>query len=588
MESQEETFQHPGGIVNFALHSRRIHHVGIENDHHYQLFACRLISALWVIIAMSESPTGSPWNKKLRALLPLAMLGVAATILWVTYESHQRQKNNQQAKLEQHGLEELAAARAMVDTHDPHWRLKDFPKRMPSLAPEQDAATFYQQAEQEWRQKTEEMHKERQYMASVPWILNSYYIERPSNLLPSETIKELKRTQVALEKTLHFTRQAAKLTKGNFSIPDPEEVLEKLKVKRNNRMKLLFGYEWIKTQPEATMVNSVVAPVCGQAVLDFAEEKPSAFDQLALALHLSMLPNQPGQDILMFNSSGCSFCLLVLEWMMGQRVINEQELLRLQKQLEPLLTMSAPLKNNLIFTRALADFFADAIHHDVAEARLDFWKYPPSNNVINRSVAECLRFTTEAIDHLELPLADFHLWYSQEKARYPGDASYQGPTEFSRMSPERLFRVYFLGYIEESVQRYYNHQERIRLALIALACERYRLHHGQFPGKPEQLRTLIDDDTWSDLFTPSSPIQIQLFPTPTGLILSKFNHLIKTHDPREWEKQTSIVSDDSQNYFLGFRLYRPELRGQPSHQLLLMRVVSLVAEISFSIQRMIK
>ena len=118
-------------------------------------------------------------------------------------------------------------------------------------------------------------------------------------------------------------------------------------------------------------------------------------------------------------------------------------------------------------------------------------------------MAECLYFTTEAIDHLDMPLADFHSWFTQASAHFPESMTYMGLEEFPKMSVERFFRVYFHAYLEESIQKYYKHQERIRVALLALVCERYRLRHKQFPGKPEQLRSLVEDTVWNDLFAPT-------------------------------------------------------------------------------------
>lgn len=509
---------------------------------------------------MPESPVSSPWQTRLLALLPLAVLGVVAMILWLTSDSKQQQYHIHQAQRDQEGQAILATARAEADAHDPHWRLIDFPKRLPNLSPEQDAAILFRQAQQEWAQKAKEMSDQRQYLYSFTGISDSYPCNRQ---LTPNVIDELRKILKIGEKSRALASQAKKLTQGNFPSVGYVEVLQDLKEKRDSSMKLFFGYVWLKNRPYDSLAGSVVTPVCGQAVLDFQEKKPGALDQLMLALHLSTLPNQPSEDILNFHSNGCGTCLLALEWMMGQRVLNEPDMLRLEKQLQSLLRLGAPLKNKFIFNRAVADYFADAYQNNVPQVKIDFWKYPPTNDVIYRSVAECLHFTTEAIDRLDLPLADFHSWFNQASARFPEDATYQGVEEFPKMSPERFFRVYFLAYLEESIQEYYGHQERLRLALIALACERYRLRHKQFPENPEQLRSLMDNTTWNDIFAPSSPIQIHLYATSVGMVISSLNELIKNRDPQEWDKYISMGKSLMQNRYLGFRLYRPELRGQP-------------------------
>ena len=317
---------------------------------------------------MPESPTNSPWQTRLFALFPLALVGVVALIFWLTHESRQHQRDARQIQRDQQGQEILETARASVAARDPHWRLIDFPKRRLNLPPDQDAGILYQKADNRLNDKLKEMLDQGERFDST--IYYSYPCNR--RLMPN-AIDYLKHSLKAFEECRTHATQAGKLTQGNFSIIGYDEVLHDLN--QNDRkffQKLFFGYAWLKNRPYKSMQSSVVIPVCGQAVSDFLERKPDFLNQWDVALHLATLPNQPGEDILRFNIDACSQCLVALEWMMGQRVLNEADLLRCEKQLQPLLRWGAPLKNNFIFTRAVADYYAEAYQNNMAQVKTDF------------------------------------------------------------------------------------------------------------------------------------------------------------------------------------------------------------------------
>jgi hypothetical protein len=175
-------------------------------------------------------------------------------------------------------------------------------------------------------------------------------------------------------------------------------------------------------------------------------------------------------------------------------------------------------------------------------------------------VAECLRFTTEAIEKLDLPFADFYAWYSQRAASYPGEATYYSEP-FSSMTPPRFFRVAFLPHLKTVVENYYHHQEALRITLAALACERYRLVYHRFPESPEQLRASMAEEAWADLFGDPSPTQLRFYSTSFGMAITVPENA--PADSQEWE---SRICMNQPGYYvrLGFRLYRPELRGRPA------------------------
>jgi hypothetical protein len=176
-----------------------------------------------------------------------------------------------------------------------------------------------------------------------------------------------------------------------------------------------------------------------------------------------------------------------------------------------------------------------------------------------QATAECIRFTTEAIEKLDLPLADFHAWYAQKTDSYPGDSTYHEP--FSSMTPQRFFQVIFLPHFKTVVQDYYYHQEVLRMTLVAIACERYRLVHQRFPESTEQLRGTMSEAVWTDLFADQTPIQLRLFPTPFGRAITTPANA--PADPQNWESRL-CMKEPGYYVRIGFRLYRPELRGKPA------------------------
>jgi hypothetical protein len=280
-----------------------------------------------------------------------------------------------------------------------------------------------------------------------------------------------------------------------------------------------------------------------------------------MIVDLALLPDSPCPDNLHYAVSGCQPVFALLEWMLGQRETKETDLVALQNRLEPMLRQSRPLQTSFFCFRALADHYAELYATGKKDIKKEFGENSAgmTHNVF-QGATECIRFITEAITKLDLPLADFDAWYSQKIDSYPGDATYYAEP-FSSMAPRRFFRVMFLPHLKTVVEDYYYHQEVLRLTLVALACERYRLVHRQFPENSQQLRACMSEDAWADLFNDKSPIQPRLYSTPFGMVVTKPENA--PSDSEDWE---SRICMNRPGYYvrIGFRLYRPELRGKPA------------------------
>jgi hypothetical protein len=61
--------------------------------------------------------------------------------------------------------------------------------------------------------------------------------------------------------------------------------------------------------------------------------------------------------------------------------------------------------------------------------------------------------------------------------------------------PLNIFLIYQLPRIKKSLYDCISEQTNVRLGLLALACERYRLKTGAFPGSIKEAKSMLPKET---------------------------------------------------------------------------------------------
>jgi hypothetical protein len=504
-------------------------------------------------------PRRSPW-------VDLGLIGavlVSGLLGWYWYQGRQKRvEAARQEQIDQAGKQILAEARDYARQHDPAWRFADFPQRVPDVSPQQDGAALLRLAYEQWQ-----VERPGPYVPWVPLVYhvkpNAAFFAAPSSRIAMhpDARQYLTTGAASLQACVKRVGQAVALKGGNFPVLTQAAVTSYLDLQGGGfvrlRSSLRFGLFYDDFYPYRTINGAL----CEAALAAWCTRQGNAWDALALSLRFSSLPRRLCPDNLEFQSHACQETLGVVEWILGQGVEAETSLHAFELQLQAQLRQSQPLHDTFITYRALADLFPDRYQARTADVTDCFGTYYEAmrENVYG-SAAECIRFVTDALPHLEKPLPEFHAWFAQRVATYPGGRDFLSD-QIPTMNPRRYFRTTFLASLEDCLEEYLKHQERLRITLVAVACERYRLRHQQFPSQAEQLHEVMDLAAWNDLFAKESPIHLHLYKTSFGLVVTSLAGNDLPSEGGVWENFVAMIHTGAYTR-IGFRLFHPELRGK--------------------------
>jgi hypothetical protein len=250
--------------------------------------------------------------------------------------------------------------------------------------------------------------------------------------------------------------------------------------------------------------------------------------------------------------------LAITEWLLGQRSFDERALANWQERLTPLLHHTLAIKNAFRLHRVLALDLAEAERTDAGDFATEFGHARfLLGTTIQYSAAEGIRRATEGIDKVDLPLREYMAWLTEITRRFDMDAN---PL---RAYPHTLYVMYLLPKFLKTAFDFVDYQQRLRLGLVGLACERYRLRFHKFPDRPEQLRELLGPVVFEEVLGTNAPVKIYFYPTPFGMVLTIFAGNAIPENPSDWEERV-CMNDQGTRILLGFRLYHPDQRGEPA------------------------
>lgn len=158
---------------------------------------------------------------------------------------------------------------------------------------------------------------------------------------------------------------------------------------------------------------------------------------------------------------------------------------------------------------------------------------------IVRARADFLEFVTELVAIARLPV-------EQQDSRYA--------EVLARIKKGSAFLQELLSYVAQHFKQYPRRQAGLRSALTALAVERYRLKHGRWPERLEDLVPAFLPALPTDPYTGSPLVYRQ---NDDGIVVYSVGVNGKD-DQGDIEHRSDAVDKD-----VGFRLYNPERRKQP-------------------------
>jgi hypothetical protein len=442
------------------------------------------------------------------------------------------------------GSRELEQAKALADAQDPLWRIADFPLRVPKVPREQDAALVMRQAASKFPKENPGLSLGELNMVlrgQDPRLTLFTMTQRaaPCNRrLHPFWLDKVQKGQAATQACRESLKPLAGFKAGSFAtVSDP--------------IKQIFAPEYETIVPVAETIRQ-------EALVDGIAGKDSAWEKLALALHLQMLPDEPSLSNLQLHFNGLARTLVITEWLLGQRSFAEKDLARWQERLTSLLRHTLPMKNAFRFHRVLAMDLADAQRTDAGDFKTEFgYARFLLGTTIQYSAAEGIRLATEGIEKVDLPLRDYISWLNEIMRRFDIDGN---PL---RAYPYTLYVMYLLPKFTRTALDFIEYQQRLRLGLVGLACERYRLRSQKFPAQPEQLRDLFAPAVYEELLGANAPVKIYFYQTPFGMVLTIFGGSLVPEDPQDWEERV-CMNDQGTRILLGFRLYNPDQRGEPA------------------------
>ncbi len=478
---------------------------------------------------VAERPRKNRWGRWVLLFFLTLLVAVVALGVWQSMQS----------------AREYESACALADAQDPLWRLTDAAEQRKAVPPNQDIVPFVVAAAQklpaEWPLLSAEDFS--QVLLGGDTIVtrsNPNPRANPGNLqLQPRWLDNLKKNTNGSESALALSRDFLNFPKGNFPIVT----------------------DW---KSPASPVNSAFARMVEaqrqRAILEWIAGSPSAWNHLAIAQHLISIYDEPSISSLVLHNSGHQRLLIALEWMLGQREPSDADMGSFMQRLGAELKNNSPIKNSFRWHRAFTDKLLRDYRNDDPELKktLGVLRYV-MGTTLYCSVAECIRTSTEGIDKANLPLADFLSWFEQSLARFS-----DRPSDFLGSYPYTFYCIYLLPRIKKTIHDYYEHQERLRLAIAALACERYRLRHQRFPKNPQDLQSILGQELWDDLFGPKTFFKLYLHQTTIGMVVTSLDSEKGPEDPKDWETRVSMQGPYASNIKMGFRLYQPALRGKPA------------------------
>jgi hypothetical protein len=443
----------------------------------------------------------------------------------------------------QSGSRELQKAYALADAQDPLWRMSDFNKRVPQLLADQDAALVVRESAATLPKPWPGLPLGEINMVlrgQDPRVTVSTMAEKASpgnRRLHPLWLEQLAKARQGTALCRQKGKPLANLTQGSFGVV-------------SDMRKQFFA-------PDYEAVIQVGEAFRQEALLEGIEGKPSSWEQLWLALHIDMLPDEPSISNLQLNTNGLARTLGVTEWLLGQHAFADADLARWQEQLAPLLRNSSPLKNALRSQRVLAMELAEMQRTDSSDFKKEFgYARFLLGSTIQYSAAEGVKLTTQGIDQADHSLRDLVDWTNQVSIRF-GDQISENPI---KTYPYTIYTMYLLPRLKKIIGDYIDYQQRIRIGLVALAAERYRLKTQKMPEKPEQLKEFFEPAVAEELLGPHAIVKLFFYPTPFGLVITLYDGNVVPEDPQEWEERV-CMNDQGTRILVGFRLYHGKERG---------------------------
>jgi hypothetical protein len=437
----------------------------------------------------------------------------------------------------------LEQAKAIADAQDPLWRLTDFPARVPHVPAEKDAALVIRQAASKLPIPNPGLS-----LGELNMVLRG---QDPRltlfTLIPRATpcnrrlhpfwLDQLQRGVAAAQACREIVAPVAFFKQGSFTVvSDPHKQF---------------------LAPDYEKIVRVGESIRQQALMEGIARKESVWDSLALALHIQMLPDEPSLSNLQLHCNSLARVLIISEWILGQRSFADKDLARWQERLTPLLHNTAGIKNAFRLHRVLAMDLATSERTSSSDFKKEFgYARFLLGTAIQYGAAEGIRLATEGIDKVDRPLKDYVAWLNDLLKRY-------GNVNPLSVYPYTLYVMYFLPKFTKTALDYLDYQQRLRVGLVALACERYRLRFQKFPDQAEQLHEFFEPTVFEELLGANAPVKIYFYPTPFGMALTIYSGDALPKNPQELEERV-CMNDQGTNILLGFRLYHPDQRGEPA------------------------